>query len=246
MTNRQRGELFAPAGEEWIGANHEPACPQLDQLCEDRIEVTFGAGIQDMELQPEGAGRRLHLLTVVSAIAGLAGLTSSAMTLAVGSSSCSNSSRFGATSTFAWVTPVTLPPGRLRLATRPSSNRVGAQFKDDRNGRGRRLCRQRRRSAGRGNHGHLTMNQISRHRRQPIILVLRPAIFDRDVAAFDVAGFAQPFEKSGQLPRVIFGRSRIDKPNHRHRRLLRTRRQRPRCRRAAKSVMNSRRCMCPP
>ena len=42
------------------------------------------------------------------------------MTLAVGTSSCSNCSRFGAISTFNWVTPVTLPPGRLRLATRPS------------------------------------------------------------------------------------------------------------------------------
>jgi hypothetical protein len=31
-----------------------------------------------------------------------------------------HSSRFGATTMFSWVTPVTLPPGRLRLATRPS------------------------------------------------------------------------------------------------------------------------------
>ena len=38
----------------------------------------------------------------------------------MGTSSCSNSSRFGATSTFNWVMPVTLPPGRLRLATRSS------------------------------------------------------------------------------------------------------------------------------
>ena len=42
------------------------------------------------------------------------------MTLAVGTSSCSSSSRFGAISSFNWVTPVMLPPGRLRLATRPS------------------------------------------------------------------------------------------------------------------------------
>ena len=42
------------------------------------------------------------------------------MTLAVGTNSCSSSSRFGATSTVNWVTPVTLPPGRFRLATRPS------------------------------------------------------------------------------------------------------------------------------
>ena len=59
-------------------------------------------------------------LTWGSARAGSARLTRRAITLAAGSSSCSNCSRFGATSTFAWVTPVTLPPGWLRLATRPS------------------------------------------------------------------------------------------------------------------------------
>jgi hypothetical protein len=52
------------------------------------------------------------------------------------------------------------------------SDRIGARFEDDRNRRVRRLCRQRRRSAGRGNHGHLIMNQIGRHRRQPITSAL--------------------------------------------------------------------------
>ena len=44
-----------------IGADHERAGPQLDQGCEGRIDVAFGAGMQDMELQPEGAGRRLQV-----------------------------------------------------------------------------------------------------------------------------------------------------------------------------------------
>jgi hypothetical protein len=52
-------------------------------------------------------------------------LMSRAMTLAVGTNSCSNCSRFGANSTFVLVTPVALPPGRLRLATSPS--RTGSE-----------------------------------------------------------------------------------------------------------------------
>ena len=40
---------------------------------------------------------------------------------AVGTVSWSSSKRFGATSTFNVTAPVTLPPGRFRLATRPSS-----------------------------------------------------------------------------------------------------------------------------
>ena len=43
------------------------------------------------------------------------------MMVVAGSSSRSTSSRFGASSTFNVVTPVRLPPGRLRLATRPTS-----------------------------------------------------------------------------------------------------------------------------
>ena len=61
MAERQCGELFAPADKEWIVADHEPAGSQLDQRCKGRVEVAFGAGVQDMELQPEGAGRRLQI-----------------------------------------------------------------------------------------------------------------------------------------------------------------------------------------
>jgi hypothetical protein len=55
--------------------------------------------------------------------------------------------------------------------------------------------RDRRWSARRGYHGHLTMDQIGHHRRQLISSTLRPAVFDRDVAANHVTGFTQSFEK---------------------------------------------------
>ena len=67
MADRHCGKLLAPADEERIGADHQPARAQLDKLCKDRIEVALGAGIQDMELQPEGAGGRLRPLGWVSA-----------------------------------------------------------------------------------------------------------------------------------------------------------------------------------
>ena len=55
----------------------------------------------------------------VSAL-GLVGLTSSAIMVALGTSSCSSARRFGASSALKLLTPVRLPPGRFRLATRPS------------------------------------------------------------------------------------------------------------------------------
>ena len=182
--------MFGPAREECAGANHEPARSQLDQLCKDSIEVTFGAGIQDMELQPEGTGCRLHLLGVDLGKSGFGWV---------------DEERHDARRREQLVQK--LQPLRhclhVRLghagdvAARPVKagdeaelDRVAARFEDDRNGRGRRLRRKRRRSGRCGNHGHPTMNQISHHCRQPISSTLRPTVFDRHVLAIDVAGFA--------------------------------------------------------
>src|SRR4029078_9318233 len=60
MAHRPLAKLFAPAIEEWLTADHKPACSQLDQACKERIKVTLGAGMQDMELQSEGVRRRLQ------------------------------------------------------------------------------------------------------------------------------------------------------------------------------------------
>jgi hypothetical protein len=50
---------------------------------------------------------------------GLLVLTSNATSVSEGINSRASSSRFGPTPTFNWLTPVTLPPGRLMLATKP-------------------------------------------------------------------------------------------------------------------------------
>ena len=90
-------------------------------------------------------------------------------------------------------------------------NRICARFEDDRNGLGRRLCSQRGRSSGRGNHRYLTMNQIGHHRRQPIKLALCPAVFNRHVAALNITVFSQSFAKGRQLLGRTLGRSGVDR-----------------------------------
>src|SRR3954454_8923758 len=60
MLERAHGKLLASANEELTPANDEPACSQLDQVCEYWVEVTFGADLQNMELQPETVSSRLH------------------------------------------------------------------------------------------------------------------------------------------------------------------------------------------
>src|SRR5262249_28211196 len=84
---------------------------------------------------------------------------------------------------------------------------VRTHFEDDRNGRGRRLRRLGRRSAGRSNYGHLTMNQIVCQRRQ---------IFDRDVLTLDKAGLFQTLTERDHELRRVAGRPGAKESDHRH------------------------------
>jgi hypothetical protein len=85
-----------------------------------------------------------------------------------------------------------------------------------------------------GDHGHLTVDQIGGQSRQ-FALSIREAEFDRHVPALDVTGFLEALTERSRFAVVRYVRSRVvEEPDDRHRRLLRTRRERPCCRRAAK------------
>src|SRR6516165_6864608 len=64
-------------------------------------------------------------------------------------------------------------------------------------------------------------------------MIIRPAVFDRYILALDIAGFGQALTEGGSHRRVGPGRRTVEKPDHRHPRLLRARRERPRGGRAA-------------
>src|SRR5262249_56826627 len=59
---------------------------------------------------------------------------------------------------------------------------------------------------------------------------LQPMVLHRHVLAVDVAGFVEALAEPGNKKHI--GRSGVDEADHRHRRLLRPRRERPGCRAA--------------
>ena len=67
--------------------------------------------------------------------------------------------------------------------------------------------------------GHLAADQIGRHCRQPIVLVVRPAILDSHVLALDETGFAQALPERTDEVRGGGSRGGPEKPDHRQRRL---------------------------
>src|SRR5262249_20704911 len=84
------------------------------------------------------------------------------------------------------------------------------------------------------NHSNLATNQVGRQRRQLVVLTLCPAIFDRHVLALDIASFFQALAERAHKVREQIRRSAVEESDHRHRRLLRARRERPCSRRAAR------------
>src|SRR5262249_35359680 len=63
----------------------------------------------------------------------------------------------------------------------------------------------------------------------------RPTVFDRNVLPIDIAGFLQALTECGRHGLEAVSRAGVEKPDHRHRRLLRARRERPRHGRAAEA-----------
>ena len=142
--------------------------------------------LNDLDLQSHGAGSRFHVSHCGLCIVALAGLTSTATRVAAGTSSRRSSSRFATNSSLKKLMPVRLPPGRARLATRPSLTGSSATVKT----MGIVVVAALAASAGtvtsgRDDHGDLSANQFGRQRRQSIELVLGPAVFDRHVLALD-------------------------------------------------------------
>ena len=57
-------------------------------------------------------------------------------------------------------------------------------------------------------------NQIGRHRRQPIAVVLGPTVFNGQVLTLDVAGFFQPLPKPRDTKGIGLGRTRAQIADH--------------------------------
>src|SRR5262249_52348523 len=83
------------------------------------------------------------------------------------------------------------------------------------------------------NHGYMPAHQVRHQFRESIELVLCPSELDRYVVAVDEIGFLQAVAERRYPIDGIDSRRRVENPDHRHRALLRARRERPSNRRAA-------------
>src|SRR5262249_8845953 len=118
--HRQERQLDTPVVKERGALDEEAVGSFANKACEGRLDLAAAAGIVHLNLQPDGAGGRFASRNVVSVTAASAGLTSTAIRVAPGTSWRRSSNRFAANSVARKLIPVRLPPGRARLVTRPS------------------------------------------------------------------------------------------------------------------------------
>src|SRR5262249_31951652 len=93
--------------------------------------------------------------------------------------------------------PVALPPGRARLATRPVPTGSPAP-KTMGIPRGPLLGTQAPASRRCDNDINLALDELGRNLSEALAATLRPPILDRDGATLDPAEFAQPLNKDGE------------------------------------------------
>ena len=172
-----------------------------------RRRFALVAGVEDLNLLPDDARRRLHVSD-----------------LPARRSDCSDSRARRSRRLWAparAAAPAASPPARLRgshagdVAARP----VEAGDKADLTGSppttntiGIVVVAALAASAAAlppcDDHRHLAADQIGRQRRQSIVLTFRPAIFDRDVLALDIAGLLQALAERGHAcAPIVTGRS---------------------------------------
>ena len=64
MSRRQRDDLIGVGEEERVSQDEERICTRPDQADKGRLNLTFGASMQDHNLLPNGARRRLHAIQI--------------------------------------------------------------------------------------------------------------------------------------------------------------------------------------
>ena len=234
MARRQCDELLASAEKKRICAEREHANALLTEACEGSVDLSDRDGIQDVDLHPQrerrllGGSRNGWRIRII-------GIDEHTADNHVGDELVHQAERFLAQAAREKVYTGHIAAGPVEARDQAELNRVDAVGKDDRYRR-RHPLRGNGRSGRTGgkDHSHLATNQIGGERGQPIVLAVGPAVFNRDIFAFDIARLFQAALECAHERTPLGGGRAAEESDHRHRGLLCAPPARPR-RRACQS-----------
>src|SRR5262249_61557457 len=119
MARGQRDELYGTVDEEVVGMDDKCVGPPLHKARKGRVDLSSVLAVKNSICGPMAVATASTSFFSDSVV-GFCGLTSTPRCVAAGNSSCKSPSRLATSSLLMELTPVMLPPGRLRLSTRPS------------------------------------------------------------------------------------------------------------------------------
>src|SRR5215813_7710775 len=116
---REDQELRTPRGEQRIGTDEESVGPFLHEARKDCVNVAVAAGGEDLDLAPNGQSRRLHVSSQGFGVR-IFGIDEHGKSLELRYQFVHEADLLCGNSPVMKLTPVVLPPGRLRLIARPA------------------------------------------------------------------------------------------------------------------------------
>ena len=225
--------ICAPSAEEGIVGDEDGVGALADETRKRRLDLAFRADRKDEDPLPHGMRRRPHVGEVIFRVR-ISRIGEN------GDDRCLGDKLADELQSLAAERAVELGHSR-RVAARlveardhAELDRIGAHHEHDGNRRGGGFGRERRRQRACEDDRGPAAHEFDRLPRQAIVVALRPAVFDRDVCAVDISRVTQGLAQRGQTRRVVVPRLAAEISDHRHRRLLRARRERPRHRAAEK------------
>src|SRR5262249_24369274 len=233
MAGRQCDDLPSSTEQEWIGTFDERFDPSLDERLESAVDFCFGAGMENMKLAAELFHRFLELRGLESNF-GVVWIEQQSDDASVGNELKQKLQllRYKIGSE-----PADAGNVSARLVEAPDDtclDWIAAEREHDRDRRSRCFGGNVRRSAADwNNYRDPSGDKIGRQYWQSVILTVGPTEGDLNVLAFDIARVPQSQPKCHLVRSRFARRPAAEEPDHRHRRLLRARRERPRGRRAA-------------
>src|SRR5262249_32327252 len=234
MAGRQRDDLRGIGKKRNGAAHHERVSPLLNKLRKRRLELARATCIHEQEVNSTSTRGSLQFSPFALSKNGVGRVAEVSDRLGrrhqFEQQLKALSSQFGQHE----VDAGDISARSVETIDEANPDRVGSLHTNDRDSFGRRFGCECTLCAFQDNdHGYLTANQFGGQRWQQIVFTMCPSVFDREVLPLDVTAVTQALVKSGKKLGCQFERCKVEKPDHRHRRLLPARRERPRRRRSA-------------
>src|SRR5262249_12965991 len=228
VARRLRDDLYATVVKQALAIDQESLWSLLREAGKCKVDLVIAAGADNFDLLSEAGSRRLQLFDRALGIR-IIGIGEHGKALGPGVRFREGPEPLASRFLAHGVDTGNVAAGPVEAGQKAKRDRVAATAENDRNCRSRGFGSKRRfRNTGADHDRDTAADQIGCQAPQPFRFVIRPPVFDLHVAAFEETNLVEPLAECRQPRCARLRTTRVEIPDHRHRRLLRARRERMR------------------